>query len=188
MTTRTWQPPALDRENAQPLHVQIVRQVRAALTTGSLRPGDLLPPEPELADQLGVARATLRLALRRLANEGLILRRRGQGTCIAERAAVMYQPVRQARVMAAEGSTGDDILEKMAGLQDRLTRLNGQMDALKLELAGNREKVQQASDRTRFSVSRARSDRARRQAERVQRTARPGDEHRADPPARQREA
>jgi len=45
--------------------------------------GDRLPPEQELAVTLGVARNTLRRALRRLEDRGEIVRRKGSGTFVA---------------------------------------------------------------------------------------------------------
>ena len=48
-------------------------------------PGSQLPPEPELAVELGISRATLREALRSLEDEGLVRRTRGAGTFVADR-------------------------------------------------------------------------------------------------------
>jgi GntR family transcriptional regulator len=47
--------------------------------------GSQLPPEPELAAELGVSRSTLREALRSLEDEGVVRRTRGAGTFVADR-------------------------------------------------------------------------------------------------------
>lgn len=55
------------------------------IETGALPPGTQLPPEPDLASELGVSRATLREALRLIEDEGLVTRTRGAGTFVAVR-------------------------------------------------------------------------------------------------------
>lgn len=55
----------------------VVAQIRAALDVGELRPGDRLPSERELAEQLSVSRVTVRDALRILEANGLVAIRVG---------------------------------------------------------------------------------------------------------------
>ena len=50
-----------------------------------LAPGDALPPERALAEQLDVSRMTLRRVLDDLAKEHLVIRRHGKGTFVADR-------------------------------------------------------------------------------------------------------
>jgi len=76
---------ALDR-SGPPAYVQIEDRVVEAVSTGDLQPGDRLPPERELAEQLGVSRMTLRQALQTLERRGLVRRTVGRngGTFVAE--------------------------------------------------------------------------------------------------------
>jgi GntR family transcriptional regulator len=61
---------------------QLREILESFLTT--LTPGDLLPSERALAERFGVARMTVRAELDRLVTEGLVYRRRGHGTFVAE--------------------------------------------------------------------------------------------------------
>lgn len=55
----------------------------AAMREGTLKPGDVLPPEKELAAILGVSLGTVQVALRQLQEVGIIVRRRGDGSKVA---------------------------------------------------------------------------------------------------------
>jgi len=55
----------------------VANQIQRAVHLGLLEPGDRLPPERDLAQQLGVARMTVREAIRVLAHQGQITVRRG---------------------------------------------------------------------------------------------------------------
>jgi GntR family transcriptional repressor for pyruvate dehydrogenase complex len=65
---------------------QIIDQIRDAILSGQLKPGDRLASEKELADQFSVAKATMREAMRVLEVLGLIEMRKGVsgGIFIAE--------------------------------------------------------------------------------------------------------
>ena len=61
------------------ISLNIMRQMRDAVLSGRLHPGDRLPPENELLNEFGVSRHTLREALRALEVMGLIDIRKGVG-------------------------------------------------------------------------------------------------------------
>jgi len=73
----------LDRTSHLPLHVQLLNYVRHTILSGAWAPGQRLPSEPELAEQLAVSRSTVRQALQVAEQEGLIHRVQGRGTFVA---------------------------------------------------------------------------------------------------------
>jgi len=74
----------LDR-GGPPAYAQIVERVESAVSRGELSAGDRLPPERQLAAELGVSRMTLRQALATLESRGLVTRTTGRrgGTFVA---------------------------------------------------------------------------------------------------------
>src|SRR6476619_8227591 len=62
----------------------VVAHVRHLIDSGTLAPGARLPPERELAQQVGVSRPTVRAGLRTLAALGVVRSRRGSGTYIPD--------------------------------------------------------------------------------------------------------
>jgi GntR family transcriptional regulator len=70
------------KEPNKPLYQLTSKRISEILA--GLPPGAYLPSEPKLAKQLGVSRATLREAMRGLEQRGLIVRRQGIGTRVAE--------------------------------------------------------------------------------------------------------
>ncbi len=67
-----------------PLYIQIAEKLISRIESGDLPPGEKLPPERRLSEKIGVNRMTLRRALKVLESQGLILRKHGVGTFIAE--------------------------------------------------------------------------------------------------------
>lgn len=56
---------------------EVCERIRERVASGHLKPGDKLPPERQLAEQLGVSRLAIREALRSLENAGLLELHRG---------------------------------------------------------------------------------------------------------------
>ena len=75
------QRPPRRREDSTALVISFVRD---RIVRGAVRPGDRLPPERELAIQLGVSRPTVRAGLRALAAMGVVESRHGSGTYIPD--------------------------------------------------------------------------------------------------------
>ena len=63
---------------------EIVSQILKLVRDGALKPGDRLPPERELAQQMNVSRASVREAMRLMDVQGLVIIRPGAGTFITE--------------------------------------------------------------------------------------------------------
>ncbi|MBK5961650.1 phosphonate metabolism transcriptional regulator PhnF [Rhodoplanes elegans] len=80
--------------------IPVWRQIEIDLTfeirTGFFGPGDRLPSESELAKAYGVHRHTVRVALARLADEGLVVARQGKGVFVARRP-VEYAVTRESK-------------------------------------------------------------------------------------------
>jgi GntR family transcriptional regulator len=68
-----------------PLYYQLENVLREKITSGAYAGGDRLPTEIELIEEYKVSRITVRQALSALAEDGLIERKQGRGTFIAER-------------------------------------------------------------------------------------------------------
>ncbi|MBN1538366.1 MAG: GntR family transcriptional regulator [Anaerolineales bacterium] len=75
---------SIDKNNPTPFYYQIEENIRALIAQGVLKPGDMLPPEISLSQQLGVSRITIRQALSDLTNAGLLIRQRAVGTFVAQ--------------------------------------------------------------------------------------------------------
>jgi GntR family transcriptional regulator len=67
------------------LSFRVRDELASRMTSGHIPPGSKLPPEPELAEELGVSRPTLREALRSLEENGFVTRTRGAGTYATHR-------------------------------------------------------------------------------------------------------
>jgi GntR family transcriptional regulator len=70
--------------STKPLYRQIQREILACLALGEWKPGAQLPTESELADRFAVAIFTVRAAVGHLVAAGILARRQGKGTFVAQ--------------------------------------------------------------------------------------------------------
>lgn len=81
----------IDKNSATPYYYQIKQAIKALINRQELKPGDALPSETSLSEQLGVSVLVVHRAFRELASEGLLWRKRGLGTFVALPAQRVYQ-------------------------------------------------------------------------------------------------
>jgi GntR family transcriptional repressor for pyruvate dehydrogenase complex len=94
----------------------VVQHVRGLIERGELRPGDRLPPERELAVQLGVSRPSVRAGLRSLAAIGVLQTRHGAGTFITDGPPMLgSEPL--SFLAALHGFTRDEMFEARRALE-----------------------------------------------------------------------
>ena len=78
------------QQASQPLYHRVYREIAKGIESGILQPGDRLPSERSLCEQLGVSRATVRRAVEELTGDGLV-EARGRGSFVRDDA-VMEPP------------------------------------------------------------------------------------------------
>jgi GntR family transcriptional regulator len=74
---------SIDKKSPIPIYRQIEDAFREQITSGVLRPYDLLPSENELSKTLEVSPMTVRQAMGQLVKDGFAYRERGRGTFVA---------------------------------------------------------------------------------------------------------
>ena len=74
----------LKTENFSPLYAQLMDQIRSDIHRGLYAVGSRIPPEHELEITYGVSRVTVRRALQELTAEGMLERKQGKGTFVAQ--------------------------------------------------------------------------------------------------------
>jgi GntR family transcriptional regulator len=68
-----------------PLYLQLQESIRTAIQEKNLQPREALPPERDLAEELGISRITVRNAISGLVKDGLLARKQGNGTFVLSR-------------------------------------------------------------------------------------------------------
>ncbi|GGT66562.1 MULTISPECIES: FadR/GntR family transcriptional regulator [Streptomyces] len=141
---------ALGSPRRSGLSDQVITELRNQITSGEWPVGSRIPTEPELVSQLGVARNTVREAVRALAHNGLLDIRQGSGTYVvatSELAGVMHRrfAASDPRHIAELRSTLESSAARLAARR-RTERDLKQLDVL---LAG-REEAWASGDAERF--------------------------------------
>jgi GntR family transcriptional repressor for pyruvate dehydrogenase complex len=91
-----------------PLADIIAQRIQTMILEGVLRPGERLTPERELAEKLGVSRPSLRAALTRLEQKGLLVTTKS-GTVVARFLGPLVDPL--AELLADDERTAADYFE-----------------------------------------------------------------------------
>ncbi|MEU2433967.1 FadR/GntR family transcriptional regulator [Streptomyces sp. NPDC007861] len=141
---------ALTSPRRSALSDQVIAELRNQITSGEWPVGSRIPTEPELVEQLGVARNTVREAVRALAHNGLLDIRQGSGTYVvatSELAGVMHRRFADAdpRHVAEVRSTLESSAARLAA-ERRTGRDLKQLDAL----LARREEAWATGDAERF--------------------------------------
>jgi GntR family transcriptional regulator len=76
---------AIDPTSGAPIYLQIVNQVKYVVAAGRLAPGEELPPIRALAEQLLINPNTVARAYLELQRAGVVVKRHGSGTFVADR-------------------------------------------------------------------------------------------------------
>lgn len=74
----------LSMDSDIPLYLQLIGIVKRNISAGMLSAGDLLPSEAEMCRTFEISRSTVRQAIGALEAEGLVVRKQGRGTYVAE--------------------------------------------------------------------------------------------------------
>jgi GntR family transcriptional repressor for pyruvate dehydrogenase complex len=131
------------------LYQQIADQIRELIQQGGFDVGTRLPPERDLAQQLGVSRPSLREALIALDVEGSVEIRSGSGVYVST------PPERPAREPAALGESPSELMQARAALEgsvvvlacarvtaEALERLRGIVKDMRAEVTRRRAPIE----------------------------------------------
>jgi GntR family transcriptional regulator len=109
-------PIELDASSSAPFYRQMQEQITALIQSGQLPPGTRLPSVRELSRTTLVSLITIRRAYAELDQAGLIVRKQGQGTFVAERDPVQEQL--KTRALAREALRQAVLGARTAGLDE----------------------------------------------------------------------
>jgi GntR family transcriptional regulator len=143
-----------------PLYLKIYSAITSAMSDGTLKPGNRLPPERAFCEQFGVSRATVRRAMRRLAEDGLVEATVGRGSFVSERrfseppnALMSFTELAAERGLTATAQVLQHSIRPVAPEEAAVFGLNVQELMFELERVRLLDKVPVALDRTRIPLA-----------------------------------
>ena len=117
------EPIMFERLSPQPAYRRVSVAIEDKILRRTLRPGDTLPTESELARQFGVNRSTVREALRRLESAGLVDRANGGKRLLVTRPRPVDTASRVSRALALDEVTFIELWEAMLAIAPRTAAL-----------------------------------------------------------------
>ena len=96
----------LEKKSQSPLYQQLMTRLKNDITAGVYPAGARIPSEQLLCDTYGVSRVTVRKAMLDLVQEGLLVRRQGKGTFVAEER--IQRDLQHGISAAGDQAPGDD--------------------------------------------------------------------------------
>ena len=108
-----------DMTDGRSRQIRIADDLRAKIESRELQPGDRLPGLPELAQIYGVSLVTVRLAIGRLRQEGLVVSRQGRGNFVREKLQVRRYGMTRYSRSVWDGVAPKSILDAEGGAQGK---------------------------------------------------------------------
>jgi GntR family transcriptional repressor for pyruvate dehydrogenase complex len=91
------------------LHEQVADHLWQGIVESNLQPGDVIPSERELAEQMGVSRATISNAIRLLEQQGLVSIQVGSGTYVTNKAQSAFVDAME-RLFSLQDCTAQELM------------------------------------------------------------------------------
>ncbi len=147
-----------ERIQSEKLAGSVVRQIELLILRGILRPGERLPSERELSERFGVSRPSLREAVGKLQEAGLLVARANSGIYVADVLGSAFSPA-LTRLFASHDEAVFDYLDFRRDMEalaaERAAQLGSDTD---LAVVGNVLERMQAAHKKRDPTDEARLD------------------------------
>jgi GntR family transcriptional repressor for pyruvate dehydrogenase complex len=143
---------------SQPAFRAFAAEVERKILVGEIRPGDAMPSEAKLAEELGVNRSTVREAIRVLEQNGFVRREAGKKKLFATIPQSGDISQRLKMVMVMENVTFEELWEAMFALEPAAAqaasrrRQDSDLEALDRNLAATREALSDSKRLTELDI------------------------------------